>query len=213
MKSVPMRWIIILLLLLPTAAFGQNFTCRDAAVQQAAEYYRESLALDWLGKKFPNWSKPCPITVRTGPISGQTSFVFHNGEVFGWRMTIQAPNRDKLYKSVLKHEVMHTILATHFRHPLPRALDEGICVWVEDYDPPKWRGKPAAWTWLFKQYEYKNYGSYIYGQGHSVVSYLLKENPDKKVLLNFIAEGHRTKNWPAAQSYQDSQTTKKQTTN
>ena len=33
-------------------------------VGKAAEVYRQQLAIFWLGKALPNWSRPCKISVR-----------------------------------------------------------------------------------------------------------------------------------------------------
>src|SRR4051812_21826638 len=52
-----------------------------------AEVYRHQLAIEWLGKELPAWSKTCPITAQVAPnlgAGGATSFVFDRGEVYGW---------------------------------------------------------------------------------------------------------------------------------
>src|SRR5437763_13268480 len=55
-----------------------------------AEVYRHQLAIEWIGKELPPWSKPCPINATLKPgAGGATSFVFDRGEVFGWKMNIQ----------------------------------------------------------------------------------------------------------------------------
>jgi hypothetical protein len=59
----------------------------DAAekIGRAAESFRSQLAVDWIGKEMPNWSRPCPITARVADnlgAGGATSFVFEHGEVF-----------------------------------------------------------------------------------------------------------------------------------
>jgi len=112
-----------------------NFTV-DAPTPQlakqigdSAEQWRSQLSKEWLGKELPNWSKPCPIKAKVASslgAGGATSFVFDNGEVFGWRMEIQG-SRERILDSVLPHEVTHTIFASHFRQPLPRWADEGAC--------------------------------------------------------------------------------------
>ena len=45
----------------PTKEFAEE-------VGKAAEFYREELAVAWLGKKLPKWYRPCPISVRVGQI-------------------------------------------------------------------------------------------------------------------------------------------------
>ncbi|HVJ67211.1 MAG TPA: hypothetical protein VM510_04460, partial [Caulifigura sp.] len=51
-----------------TANFVVNAPTQEIAqkVGDCAEYWREELAIDWLGKKLPNWYKPCEVTVKVG---------------------------------------------------------------------------------------------------------------------------------------------------
>ena len=91
----------------------QNFVI-SAPTQQAAEQigkhaekYRHDLAILWLGKPLPNWQQPCPITAQVGEsmgAGGATSFVFDQGQVFGWTMNIQG-SLERILDSVLPHEV------------------------------------------------------------------------------------------------------------
>src|SRR5437868_15370495 len=75
-----------------------NFTVSAPTPQLAkeigdqAEIYRRDLAIEWLGKELPAWSKSCPIHADVAPnkgAGGATSFVFDRGEVFNWNMNIQ----------------------------------------------------------------------------------------------------------------------------
>ena len=95
-------------------------------VARTAEKQRKELALFWLKKAMPNWSKPCRVSVNVGSIGagGQTTFQFVNGEVINWRMSVQG-SLERILDSVLPHEVNHTIFASYFRRPLPRWADEG----------------------------------------------------------------------------------------
>jgi hypothetical protein len=101
-------------------------------VADTAERCRDDLALAWLGKTLPRWYRPCQVTVKIGQLGagGATTFAFDGGEVFGWRMTVQG-SLERVLDSVIPHEVSHTILATHFRRPLPRWADEGAATLVE----------------------------------------------------------------------------------
>ncbi|MFO0976674.1 MAG: hypothetical protein U0996_09770 [Planctomycetaceae bacterium] len=101
-------------------------------VAEAAEMYRRQLAIFWLGKPLPNWSRPCKLTVKVGPFgaSGQTTFQFVRGEVLNWRMQVTG-SLERVLDSVLPHEVNHTIFACHFRRPLPRWADEGAATMFE----------------------------------------------------------------------------------
>ena len=118
-----------------------NFTVDAPTPQLAqeigdmAEHWRRELAVEWLGQELPDWSRPCPIKAQVSRnlgAGGATSFVFHEGEVFGWSMEIQG-SRERILDSVLPHEVTHTIFASHFRQPLPRWADEGACTTVEHH--------------------------------------------------------------------------------
>src|SRR5215212_10530107 len=82
-------------------------------IGEQAEVYRKQLAIEWLGKELPAWSKSCPIKADVRPnagAGGATSFVFDRGEVFDWKMNIQG-SRERILDSVLPHEVTHTIFA------------------------------------------------------------------------------------------------------
>ena len=110
----------------PTAASAQQFA-------ETAEQYRRDLAILWLGKTLPDWSAKCPVEVHVGDdlgAGGRTSFVFENGEVFDWEMEIQG-SHERILDSVLPHEITHMIMASHFRKPVPRWLDEGMATSVE----------------------------------------------------------------------------------
>lgn len=111
----------------------ENFvvtTPQQADAQQfadTAEKLRRDLAVSWLGEELPNWSAPCDIEVTVGPrigAGGATSFIFDQGEVFGWTMTIQG-SRERIVDAVLPHEITHMLLASHFKRPIPRWADEG----------------------------------------------------------------------------------------
>ena len=97
-----------------------------AEVAQAAEKYRKKIAVYWLGEELPRWSSPCKVRARIGTVgnSGETKFQFVDGEVLNWNMMVQG-SYDGVLRSVLPHEIHHTIFACHFREPLPRWYDEG----------------------------------------------------------------------------------------
>lgn len=111
-------------------------TAADKQVAQqvaaAAEHYRKELAIYWLGRPMPNWSRPCRVSVNVGALGagGQTTFQFVNGEVINWRMSVQG-SLERILDSVIPHEVNHTIFACHFRRPLPRWADEGAATLFE----------------------------------------------------------------------------------
>jgi hypothetical protein len=110
----------------PTSEIAQR-------VGQLAEHYRREKALQWLGYELPTWNVPVPIRVvvlPSGP-GGATSYQPVDGQIFDMQMTVQGP-LERIYNSVLPHEITHTVLVSHFRCPLPRWADEGSAVLSED---------------------------------------------------------------------------------
>lgn len=187
----------------PTQELAQEFA-------QLAEQYRKQKALDWLGQEMPRWASPCPlkVTVTMGGAKGATSFDFPNGQVYQ-SMFIEGP-LDRLRHSVLPHEVTHTVLAHHFRRPVPRWADEGGSVYSEDelersrHDRMcrdilnAGRGMP-----LKRLFNLKNYPDdvmVLYAQGYSVTRYLI-EMSDRQTFLNFVGHGMQAGWDDAARSY------------
>jgi hypothetical protein len=186
----------------PTAEFAKE-------VSRAAEGFRESLALDWLGEKLPDWSDPCEMTVRVGPnmgAGGATTFVFDNGQVFGWRMTIQG-SRERILDSVLPHEIMHMILASHFRRPLPRWADEGAATSVECHqERVRYRemlqrflrsGRGMPFSTMFVLKEYPRDVMPLYAQGFTLAEFLLAKK-GRAAYLEFLEDGMESEDWPGA---------------
>lgn len=178
-------------------------------VGEQAEVYRHDLAIEWLGRELPQWSQPCPISVTVGEqlgAGGATSFMFDRGKPFGWRMSIQG-SYQRVLDSVLPHEVTHTIFATHFGQPLPRWADEGACTTVEHPSEKNKQhrnliqflqtGRGIAFNRMFAMKEYPHDVLPLYAQGFSVTRYLIQQG-GKPHFVNFVAEGLRTNNWPAA---------------
>jgi len=178
-------------------------------IGDAAEVYRRQLALEWIGKEMPSWSKPCPINARVAPnlgAGGATSFVFDRGEVFDWKMNIQG-SRERILDSVLPHEITHTIFASHFRQPLPRWADEGACTTVEHRSEiakqermlidflKHQRGIP--FNQMFAMKDYPSDVMPLYSQGHSVAQWLI-ESGGRREFLNFLADGMQDDNWQRA---------------
>jgi hypothetical protein len=172
-----------------------------------AEVYRKQLAIEWLGKELPAWSKPCPINaeLKSGA-GGATSFVFDRGEVFNWKMNIQG-SRERILDSVLPHEVTHTIFASHFRQPLPRWADEGACTTVEHPSEVSKQernliqflktGRGIPFSQMFAMKEYPSDVMPLYAQGHSLSEWLI-ESRGRKEFLEFVGDGMQDENWPRA---------------
>jgi hypothetical protein len=185
----------------PNAEFAQQ-VCR------AAEQYRKTLAIAWLGQELPPWQDRCPITVRVAPnlgAGGVTSFMFEHGRPFGWRMSIQG-SAERILDSVLPHEVTHTIFATHFGGPLPRWADEGACTTVE-HESEKAKHNQHLYRYLtatpnrgipfnqmFRMTEYPDDIMPLYAQGHSVVEYLVSQGGRRR-FVDFLADGMRNHDW------------------
>jgi len=202
------------------SAWGAGYRTRNFTVSapskalakeigDAAEGWRQTLSTEWIGKEMPPWSKPCPIHAKVGRhlgAGGATSFIFDQGQVFGWRMNIQG-SRQRILDSVLPHEVTHTIFACYFRQPLPRWADEGACTTVEhpseiakqermliDFLKQR-RGIPFHQMMAMKDYPRDVLP--LYSQGHSLAQMLL-ESDGKQTFLVFLKDGLRDENWPRA---------------
>jgi hypothetical protein len=219
--AVPASALLVSLCLLPlgsvaNAAAGfktTNFVVSAPTPQLAkeigdqAEVYRKQLAIEWLGKELPAWSKPCPINaeLKSGA-GGATSFVFDRGEVFNWKMNIQG-SRERLLDSVLPHEVTHTIFASHFRQPVPRWADEGACTTVEHASEVSKQernliqflktGRGIPFSQMFAMKEYPSDVMPLYAQGHSLSEWLI-ESRGRKAFLEFVGDGMQDENWPRA---------------
>ena len=194
---------------------GANFIVETAdpqmaaRISQAAEQFRHDLAIEWLGQTMPNWAQPCMMTVQVAPhlgAGGATTFVFDNGEVFGWRMTIQG-SAERVLDSVLPHEITHMIFASYFRRPLPRWADEGGATSVEHIsEKQKHRqmlvqflrtGRGIAFGQMFAMTEYPQDVMPLYAQGYSLAEFLIYHGGRKKFVA-FLADGMRDGQWPAA---------------
>ncbi len=176
-------------------------------VCQAAERYRRDLAIEWLGHELPPWRELCPITVRLDPgVGGATSFMFDRGVPFGWTMNIQG-SRERILDSVLPHEITHTIFATHFGRPLPRWADEGACTTVEHAAEKAKQDKflveflhtrrGIPFNQMFAMKEYPRDILPLYSQGYSLTRFLIAQGGKRK-FVEYVGEGMRTNNWPAA---------------
>jgi hypothetical protein len=193
----------------------ENFTvsANSATVAKSvgdwAEHLRLTLAIDWLGEELPRWSQPCPIRVDDGPElapTGRTSFVFRRGEAGGWEMSLVGPVRTVI-DNVLPHEVMHTILATHFGRPLPRWADEGTCTIVEHPEElqrhrrlvAKLLQREATFSLirLFEMDEYPRDPIPFYMQSYSVSSFLINRG-GRQQFIRFLDDATRSRDWSTA---------------
>ena len=163
----------------------------------------------WLGETLPNWSQPCQMTVHVSPhlgAGGATTFVFDRGEVFGWRMNIQG-SAERIFDSVLPHEVTHMVFATHFRRPLPRWADEGGATSMEcPSEKAKHRtmlleflhtGRGIAFSQMFAMTEYPQDVLPLYAQGYSLAEYMIQHGGRRKY-VQFLDDALGSNEWSAA---------------
>jgi hypothetical protein len=187
----------------PTAAIAEK-------VALTAERCREELAIEWLGHKLPTWYKPCKVRVKVGQLGagGATTFSFANGEVFGWDMTVQG-SLERILDSVIPHEVSHTILACHFRRPLPRWADEGAATLAEESSERRRQQKLAEEVLpsrrriplreLLGLTEYPKNMQHVltlYAEGFSLADFLVQKG-GKGRFLAFLQDAHEA-GWDAA---------------
>jgi hypothetical protein len=186
----------------PTQALAQE-------ICEAAESQRRDLAIEWLGRELPPWTRPCPIECQIHPqlgAGGATQFSFsREGVPFGWSMSVQG-SRERVLDSVLPHEITHTIFATHFGRPLPRWADEGACTTVEHTSEKKKQEKflidflmterGIPFNKMFAMKEYPPDMLPLYAQGYSLARYLIMQGGKRKY-VQYVGEGMQTENWPA----------------
>lgn len=176
---------------------------------EAAESYRKTLALSWLGEELPNWNQPCPMKVMVGPTlgaGGATTFTFDRGEVFGWNMSIQG-SAERVLDSVLPHEITHMVFASHFRRPLPRWADEGGATSVEHFsERNKQRamldqflrtGRGISFSQMFAMTEYPKDVLPLYAEGYSTAEFLIQKS-GRRTYIAFLDDGLKDNNWSAA---------------
>ena len=211
----PALLAVLLMVSMGASYRGVNFIVETAdpqmaaRISQAAEQFRHDLAIEWLGQAMPNWAQPCMMTVQVAPhlgAGGATTFVFDNGEVFGWRMNIQG-SAERVLDSVLPHEITHMVFASYFRSPLPRWADEGGATSMEHVsEKQKHRqmlvqflhtGHGIAFSQLFAMTEYPQDVMPLYAEGYSLAEYLIYHGGRKKFVA-FLADGMRDGQWPAA---------------
>ncbi len=130
---------------------------------------------------------------------GSTTFSFVNGQVTGWRMTVQGSTA-RVLDSSIPHEVNHTIFASVFRRPLPRWADEGAAVLVEHQSEKAIQRQALRQVWrsryslrrLFPMMEYPggNKTMALYSQGAFVTQYLVSMR-GRRTFLSFLEQAHR----------------------
>lgn len=124
----------------PAAEFSTaNFRVEAASAKTArhvgrrAEELREELAQEWLGADLSDWTEPCRVIVNTDSerLMGDTNYLIGRTRITRWRMELNGP-LDRILETLLPHEIVHTILASHFHAAIPRWADEGAALMAED---------------------------------------------------------------------------------
>jgi len=194
-----------------TANFVVEASSDDLArkVGDAAEKYRANLSVEWLGRTLPRWSRPCVVTVKCAPdlpAKGETVFSFSNGEVYDWKMNAQG-SETQILDSVLPHEITHTLIASYFRSPAPRWIDEGMATSVEsESERNRYRSqlmdylhndRGIAFNEMVSAKEYPRDLTPFYSQAFSVCEYLLLIG-GKRRLVEFARRGSYSRDWNGA---------------
>lgn len=98
-----------------------------------AEELRTSLAHEWLGKPLDAWPQRCVVQVdpHSERLTGDTTYSLVRGEVRRLRMDLRG-DPQRILEILLPHEVVHTVLASHFKAAIPRWADEGAALMAED---------------------------------------------------------------------------------
>lgn len=142
------------------------------------------------------WPQKCRIEVGGGPSAGATHFAFHNGRLPLQMMEVSATTWKEITEALLPHEITHTVLAYHFRQPLPRWLDEGGAI-LEENDAERDRhdmiaegmvqsGEIVPLNYLFGVMQYPEADlARFYSEGYSVTSYLVGLR-DRPAFVRFV---------------------------
>ena len=139
---------------------------------------------------------------------------FGPGGVASQNMEIKGP-LDRLFASVLPHEVTHTVFAYHFRRAVPRWADEGGAVLSEDdiererhdkiirqHPQPGAPVPPAPVVQCLK--EYPPNGEKVmclYAQGFSVSDYLVKRKDRQTFLPSSASACRGSGTWRSRRCY------------
>lgn len=178
-------------------------------VAERAERLRDELALTWTGSKLPAWQDKCSVTVLAD--SGQaamsiTTFDFDHSRPVNLKMIV-CGNEREIFESHLPHEVTHTVLATHFGRPLPKWIDEGICITAESRAERRSctdllytvlsTNRGVAFDKMFTLSRYPEDLQPIYAQGYSLVQFLVNRG-GRRQLLEYVADGSSSGQWADA---------------
>ena len=179
-----------------------------AALLVKAEQFRKQIAVEWFEQELP-------------PSVGQTivnvSFSGERGRGLTWAkdhadrkyhtLYLTGSDRQEL-ESLLAHEMVHVVFATHFPHPnrLPAWLEEGIACRYDDKQRQrtrdeimKWMARTGNWTRLAKLLSEENIDSHdqtSYAASATVTAMLLSR-ANKETLFEF-AQAAQEIGWDAS---------------
>ncbi len=186
-------------------ANGEEFARQCGNV---CEQSRIKLAEEWVGRRLPDWPRPCTVRVtikRMTSGGGSTHFAFMQGRAFGFRMSVVG-SKERVLLSVLPHEVCHTVFATAIGRPLPRWCDEGACMLAEipvanrlfvdraRHMARSGRHIPVRIMFAMTQYP-RDVAKLLdlYAQGHMIASHLVAKK-GKRQFFEFMREGANERN-------------------
>jgi hypothetical protein len=166
----------------------------------AAEKQRKALALLWLGKELPAWTKPCAVRVQLhGGPSGACVIQYGVGEVVAQEMMLDG-TAEQILKDLVAHEVTHLLLAHHFGWPVPRWADEGAALLAESAETRareerrlaklQEEGRLLPLAKLLPMRDYPRDVWALYAQGSSLTAFLIA-TADRKQFLAFVAAGRK----------------------
>jgi hypothetical protein len=168
----------------------------------AAERWRKTEAIDWLGEALPPWTEPCPIqvTITESGSASATSLVFADGKVTSQRIDLKGP-LDRLVHADLPREITQIILAHHFRFPVPRWAGEGAAILssdrIERDRHERALGRLLSGTdrfvplrRLFGFHDYPADTTAFYPESYSITRFLVTSK-DRKTFLEFVSRGLR----------------------
>lgn len=158
-----------------------------------AEVQYRLLNKEWFGTDSTPLATPCRIDVKVGTnvgIGGSTQYTFTpDGRVGDAMMHLQGPIHS--IDSSLRHEVMHLILAAHFKATLPRWIDEGIAelhVSADELNKLRMLSRNAGddrripLSQLFQMQSYPDDVLMLHSQGLSIVQFLINQGGKRKLI-------------------------------
>ncbi|MGD9633519.1 MAG: hypothetical protein AB7G28_05975 [Pirellulales bacterium] len=178
------------------------------SVLAEANRFRKEFALEWLGEELPTGAGRSVIYIDFSTVEdrGLTWAKDHPDRLLHNVYLSTSPSRAA--GSTLRHEIVHTVLATRFAHPkrLPPWAEEGIaCRFDDDARKAARNQQTAFWArtgrapnlaLLLEMPDLKALDESGYAAAASLVSFLLTRG-DKQEVVRFAADGQAL-GWEAA---------------